>query len=116
MKCNYKPEELINIPMGMFHCPECGEMVLTGAAHPDYELLEKGAAMAPCGGITNSVLGMYEPKGGPCFTCGEQVTEHGLFVEEWDAIIHRDCLGEFLCSEEGKVVMAHKHQIIVPEL
>jgi hypothetical protein len=27
--------------MGMYHCPECGEMVLAGVAHPDYSLLEK---------------------------------------------------------------------------
>jgi hypothetical protein len=26
---------------GMFHCPECGEMVIAGAPHPDYSLLEK---------------------------------------------------------------------------
>ena len=34
MSCEFKPEELVNVPMGMFHCPECGEMVLAGYPHP----------------------------------------------------------------------------------
>lgn len=25
----------------MYHCPECGEMVLAGMEHPDYSILEK---------------------------------------------------------------------------
>jgi hypothetical protein len=25
----------------MFHCPECGEMVIAGMAHPDYSLIEE---------------------------------------------------------------------------
>ena len=37
--CSYKPE-LVTGPIGMFHCPECGEMVVAGAEHPDYALLE----------------------------------------------------------------------------
>lgn len=32
--CSYKPELLINVPLGMHHCPECGEMVVAGFAHP----------------------------------------------------------------------------------
>jgi len=40
-KCSYDPSKLIGVPMGMFHCPECGEMVLAGYPHPDYSLLEK---------------------------------------------------------------------------
>lgn len=26
--------------MGMYHCPECGEMVLAGLPHPDYSVLD----------------------------------------------------------------------------
>lgn len=40
MKCLYDPREAAGAPLGMFHCPECGEMVLAGVAHPDYDLLE----------------------------------------------------------------------------
>lgn len=33
-QCPYEPEHLIDVPLGMFHCPLCGEMVLAGEAHP----------------------------------------------------------------------------------
>jgi predicted RNA-binding Zn-ribbon protein involved in translation (DUF1610 family) len=32
--CSYDPEPLKDIPLGMFHCPDCGEMVLAGFPHP----------------------------------------------------------------------------------
>ena len=32
--CNEKPEELINAPIGMYHCPDCGAMVVAGVKHP----------------------------------------------------------------------------------
>lgn len=37
--CNYQPE-LVTGPIGMFHCPECGKMVLAGYPHPDYENID----------------------------------------------------------------------------
>lgn len=40
-KCPYDPSMLIGVPLGMFHCPECGEMVVAGMAHPDYSLIEE---------------------------------------------------------------------------
>ena len=40
-KCTYDPKEYANQPIGMFHCPECGEMVLAGMDHPDPDLLEE---------------------------------------------------------------------------
>lgn len=40
-KCSYDPSPLIDVPLGMFHCPECGEMVIAGMAHPDYSLLDE---------------------------------------------------------------------------
>jgi predicted RNA-binding Zn-ribbon protein involved in translation (DUF1610 family) len=36
MKCNFDPRD-VEGPIGMFHCPECGEMVLAGCEHPDYD-------------------------------------------------------------------------------
>lgn len=38
-KCNYDPIAANSRAQGMYHCPECGEMVLASVAHPDYELL-----------------------------------------------------------------------------
>jgi hypothetical protein len=36
-KCEFDPRSLAGMPIGMFHCPECGEMVVAGLQHPDYE-------------------------------------------------------------------------------
>jgi hypothetical protein len=38
VKCEYRPE-LVDGAIGMFHCPECGDMVLAGLEHPDYDSL-----------------------------------------------------------------------------
>jgi len=32
--CAHKPEELLGEPIGQYHCPDCGAMVLAGAPHP----------------------------------------------------------------------------------
>jgi hypothetical protein len=31
--CDEKPEDLIGQPIGMYHCPDCGGMVMAGMAH-----------------------------------------------------------------------------------
>lgn len=31
--CSEKPESLANLPLGMYHCPECGAMLLAGLPH-----------------------------------------------------------------------------------
>ena len=33
-QCPHDPRETTG-PIGMYHCPECGEMVLAGLVHPD---------------------------------------------------------------------------------
>ena len=33
--CEEKPEELLGCPIGQYHCPDCGAMVLAGLPHPD---------------------------------------------------------------------------------
>ena len=38
-KCPHDPRQYLGAPIGMYHCPECGEMVLAGMEHPDYSLL-----------------------------------------------------------------------------
>ena len=32
--CSEKPELLAGQPLGMYHCPDCGTMVLAGIPHP----------------------------------------------------------------------------------
>lgn len=34
MFCDYHPELLVDIPLGMHHCPSCGVMVVSGFRHP----------------------------------------------------------------------------------
>lgn len=41
-KCSYDPKELAGQPIGMLHCPICGQMVVAGMDHPDYSLLDNG--------------------------------------------------------------------------
>jgi len=38
-RCKYNPKKSGN--PGMFHCPECGDMVIGGMAHPDYRLIKR---------------------------------------------------------------------------
>ncbi len=33
--CGEKPELLKGAPLGMYHCPGCGAMVMAGLKHPD---------------------------------------------------------------------------------
>lgn len=32
--CSEKPEKLLGAPIGMYHCPECGAMLIAGLKHP----------------------------------------------------------------------------------
>lgn len=33
--CAEKPERLVNVPLGMYHCPDCGAMIVAGMPHFD---------------------------------------------------------------------------------
>lgn len=50
-RCTLDPSgpEYKNAPIGMLHCPICGEMVLAGAPHPDYDELPpiEGTTLPP---------------------------------------------------------------------
>ena len=39
-KCPFNPIIYLNQPIGMFHCPWCGEMVLAGQPHVDYPAID----------------------------------------------------------------------------
>lgn len=32
----WEPQQLVGVPLGMYHCGYCGEMVVAGVPHPDY--------------------------------------------------------------------------------
>ncbi len=40
MKCSYDPSQDPPAPIGMYHCPECGNMVVSGVPHPDWDNLD----------------------------------------------------------------------------
>jgi len=40
--CPEKPELLKGAPIGQYHCPDCGVMVLAGLPHPRVVLFESG--------------------------------------------------------------------------
>lgn len=51
--CPEKPERLLGQPIGQYHCPSCGMMLIAGLPHPspsednpDFDLLEKEEAHA----------------------------------------------------------------------
>ena len=33
--CHEKPEALAGAPLGQYHCPDCGAMVIAGIKHPE---------------------------------------------------------------------------------
>lgn len=33
--CAERPELLVGLPIGQYHCPDCGAMVLAGLPHPE---------------------------------------------------------------------------------
>lgn len=63
----------------------------------------------PCGGIL--------PVGGEstvlCFLCRKKGAD--LFVLEWDANLHSGCVRQFLRTEEGQIVVRHRHVICFME-
>jgi hypothetical protein len=35
MECSHDPKTFLGQPIGQYHCPECGVMVLAGVGHPE---------------------------------------------------------------------------------
>jgi hypothetical protein len=70
----------------------------------------------PCGGIYPISLDPNKQSGPTCFSCNTEIIPEdnpiALACEEWDCIIHYTCLGYFLTSPEGDIVLGHGHEII----
>ena len=68
----------------------------------------------PCGGIfprEGTFAGPVEDTD-DCFHCGK-TGNATHYCEEWDCYLHKDCIGEFLLTEEGQIVIKHGHSIII---
>ena len=48
MTCSHDPREQAPCPSGMYHCPECGDMVLAGVSHPPADPFEDPQLVALC--------------------------------------------------------------------
>jgi hypothetical protein len=72
----------------------------------------------PCGGIYpikgTWVEKMYDPnnKMHSCFHC-HQWKPPDLFCDEWDCFLHSECVEGFLKTEEGEVVLDHRHSVTI---
>ncbi len=64
MNCTFDPTPCAG---GMFHCPECGDMVIAGAPHPDYSLLEN---MPPLPPLPDAPETLYTDTGERWVFCG----------------------------------------------
>jgi hypothetical protein len=80
----------------------------------------------PCGGIypVNRAgpkwpPGCYLPGAQPnCFVCRKPwnpALERIYFCDEWDCWMHKECVHEFLQTEEGRCVLRHRHEIVIEE-
>jgi len=72
----------------------------------------------PCGGIY-PVKGTWVEKlkrderkpEQRCWVCQQPGAMH--FCDEWDCYIHARCAIPFLQSDEGKIVIGHRHTVIL---
>lgn len=68
----------------------------------------------PCGGIypiKGSWAEKYIKPEMPCWQCNKGNCD--LFCMEWDTPLHSECVEEFLKSEDGQVVLNHKHDVVI---
>jgi hypothetical protein len=72
----------------------------------------------PCGGIWPMAMGgggyvneVRQTIDGGCFICQRGGCRH--WIDEWETFIHARCVPQFLQTQKGKVVMAHKHTVIL---
>jgi len=47
--CPHDPEEPLRTPLGMYHCPDCGAMVVAGVPHPSDEEVKEFQGITPYG-------------------------------------------------------------------
>lgn len=74
----------------------------------------------PCGGIypielPTKYLPGEQPDCMVCVTPWRPNDDYTYFCDEWDCWIHRECIHEFLVTDEGRCVIAHCHEIVIRE-
>lgn len=70
----------------------------------------------PCGGIypvKGTPFAEFVTPEMPCWFCDKGDCD--CFCDEWDAVIHSGCVEAFLFTDEGKVILRHKHPVSILE-
>ncbi len=60
--------------------------------------------------VTVENIQQFEPMK-DCWHCGEAIPEADHFCDEWDCYLHGKCVKPFLETDEGKIVLSHKHLV-----
>jgi hypothetical protein len=99
------------------------KVVNVGGAESEQRAFPRGDTAMPCGGIYPIAMHFsrehlqLDNDAHRCPVCRKHVDpDTDLFCDEWDRYLHRACLGVFLTSDEGRMVLNHGHAIIVLEL
>jgi len=78
--CPEKPEKLLGLPIGMYHCPYCGMMVIAGLPHPkevnmDIDKIDIDIECYQCGTILELCIELMDGQTDHayCRECGEGV-------------------------------------------
>jgi len=76
----------------------------------------------PCGGIYPIGPGSFQAsfrdqdtENCKCWHCNKSDPPADHFCDEWDCFLHSTCVREFLKTEEGQLVLQHKHAVLVQE-
>ena len=69
----------------------------------------------PCGGIY-PIPHDDDPGGSGierCYYCNKAKPIVTHYIEEWDAVIHKDCIDDFLeNAPDGQIIVKHGHKVI----
>jgi len=61
MKCSHDPKQTKGV-IGMYHCPDCGQMIVAGMEHPDWDKLDLENTEVICDESNNTEETLKEGK------------------------------------------------------
>lgn len=99
-RCTYDPSGLIGVPLGMFHCPECGEVVIAGMPHPDYSLLDEDGPAEFASALGPDEDPFYDPTEAEEDTCPECRDGKGIVYRD-GVMVACPCCGTADNGEEA---------------
>lgn len=94
-KCLFDPVTYTGPAQGMFHCPECDEMVVAGVPHPDYDDMDHMIVESSGSKVVKSPW------------TNDQVRN----LAEWQKGIY---FHPYTCPNDGEVLVPTKHHFFCP--